>query len=82
MFKITELSLKTKSVEYFGFMIQVHTSANWVATDANGGIWAYDMEPRLSLHGDYWVEDGYNDYVIEANYSGNWCKSKVYVGDQ
>jgi hypothetical protein len=66
-----ESSSELITVEYFGHAVRVPEWANYLACDADGVLYAYDVEPEMSI--DSWCcgPDGYRR--IEHSYGTGPC---------
>ena len=73
-----------KHIYYFGELLFIPVWANWVATDADGSIVAFEDEPHVC---ENWWEDSWNGrnlmWVGSAELGvEDWTKTLVRVGDK
>ncbi|WP_387468509.1 hypothetical protein [Photorhabdus sp. RM323S] len=50
---------ESRTVKYFNVQVEVPYWAQYLAADADGELWAYELEPRF--FGSYWMEDDENE---------------------
>ena len=46
-----------KTVQYATFQFEINDSINFLATDADGNIFGYDVEPFIPSGCDFWSAD-------------------------
>jgi hypothetical protein len=63
---ISELAL-------FGLKKLAPDWANWIAQDADGACWAYEVEPLQFHKGWYENELGRKQKIAALEIPGNWC---------
>lgn len=57
-----------KTINYCGMTFEVEDRFNYIATDANGEIWAYECKPEV--YDDHWISlDGSYKKLITVE---NW----------
>jgi hypothetical protein len=84
-FKITDFKADQqgfKTVNYFGMILQVPAESRYLATDANGYIYAYSYSFNPQLGVKYWcggcVESDVN-YLGIATFEGDWKESLMEI---
>lgn len=73
-----KISKKFKNVNYFGLTLTVEKTAKFLATDADGTIYSFTVEPEISrIQKVVWVGKG-TEWIAEVDLEGlNWQETLV-----
>ncbi len=82
-FKITDFDAEQqhfRNINYFGIILQISSENRWIATDEDGGIYAYPYKPQLNS--DCWGSGGFGsgfECLGNATFEGDWKESLMEI---
>lgn len=57
-----------KTINYRGMTFEVEEHFNYIATDADGGVWLYQCKPEYSHYDGEWLVVGGDYQGLETNF--------------
>ena len=65
--------------EYFGISIRISEEIKWIATDQNGTVYGYNLEPFMLPYRPYWETHGKAARLKHVEFRGDFKQSKIQV---